>query len=63
MQKLTPYNDEESKNDRIARFRIIRQIINRATSEFLSEALYTGRKVKNVEHQKVKMFLEKFLLR
>lgn len=60
MQKL---QDNESENDRIARFRIIRQIINRATSEFLSEALYTGRKVKNVEHEKVKMFLEKFLLR
>ena len=60
MQKL---QDKESENDRIARFRIIRQIINRATSEFLSEALYTGRKVKNVEHEKVKMFLEKFLLR
>lgn len=54
---------DESPSDKLARYRTIRKMINQATSEFLSESLYQGKEVREVDFKTVKNILARYLQR
>ena len=64
MEKVsTIVYEGESPSDKIARFRTIRKMINRATAEFLSKSLNEGKDLKEVEPKFIKSVLAKYLYR
>ena len=62
MSKVITY-ENESRGDKLERFRIVRKMINQATAEFLSESLYQGKEIRDVDARTIKDFLARYLQR